>query len=165
MVFHLMIVFLAPIPESKPARAIAPIFQRYINFFEFSPNWNFFAPDPGPPPIFSEYELLDREGNSVGVGTWPEHPNPYFLTDRQSRRVAMARFVISTPENQERIMVPWLCRSKKGDHGEEVSSVRLWKSMIKVPTLEEFHARERKPASEERTRLLVSRNFCDRGKR
>jgi hypothetical protein len=157
------VVLLSPVPESGPAKAITPYLQKYLYFFEFTPNWNFFAPDPGPPPIFADYELLDRDGRVVKTGHWPESPNPYFFTDRQSRRVAMARFVIATPENEERVMLPWLCRTK-GEHGEDVNSVRLWRTAYKVPTLEEFKSKERKPASEEHVRFLVSLNFCDKPK-
>jgi hypothetical protein len=158
------VVFLAPVPESGPSQAITPYLQKYLYFFEFTPNWNFFAPDPGPPPIFADYELMDHDGNVVKTGHWPESPNPYFFTDRQSRRVAMARFVIATAENEERVMVPWLCR-ERGDHGEDVSSVRLWKTAFKVPTLDEFKSKERKPASDDRIRILVSRSFCEAPKR
>jgi hypothetical protein len=158
IVLQLGIVFIAPVPESAPARAVGNSIERYMNFFEFTTRWSFFAPDPGSPPMFAEYELLDRAGNGIGVGKWPEEQASYFFADRQFRRVVMNSYFVNLPEASERLLVPWLCRTKKGDHGETVNAVRLWKSVAKLQTREQVASGERRPAEE--VRQPLSLEFC-----
>src|SRR6476469_7797231 len=85
LVFHLSAVVLAPNCQTYLGKVAAPLFEPYLNFFEFMASWSFFAPDPGPPPVFIEWESVDKNSTTLESNRWPILPNPYFFRERQNR--------------------------------------------------------------------------------
>lgn len=157
LVFHLFAIILAPNRESHLTTWSAPVIEPYLDVLSLSATWNFFAPDPGPPPIFLEWELLDQKGGPVELGRVPAQQSPYFLRERQNRRLVSTRFMIFSNDRIEGIMVPYLCRDSKSVH-----SVRLWRVMHSIPSLSEVAEGKRKIGDEKNTdRRLVSHSYCE----
>jgi hypothetical protein len=159
IVFHLFAVLLAPNSQNYLGSRAAPLINPYISFFEIASQWGFFAPDPGPPPIFVEYELVGAEGNATGSGTWPERKDPYFLRERQNRRIAVTRFAMAGPQRIERTLGPYFCRKHP-----EAKSVRLWTVVDEIPNLHDVAAGKRKIADGVGTqRKWVGQVLCEKG--
>jgi len=106
--------------------------EPYANFLGINSTWNFFAPEPGPPPVFVEYEAVDSTGGQMSRGFWPLPQSPYFWRERQNRRIALARYMLGEPVRAERLMGVYLCRRNPGAH-----AVRMWRTMYDVASLPE----------------------------
>ncbi len=156
ILYHLYAVTLIPNSQTYLGLKSAPWIEPYVNFFEFVTQWGFFAPEPGPPPLFIEYELVDQEGKSIEVGRWPEIPDPYFLRERQNRKVNVVRFMATATGRAEMMMAPYFCKQNP-----KVSSVRLWRLYYNLPSLEQAAAGV-KSASEgvKSDRYSISNSFC-----
>ena len=139
LVFHLFCIVLAPNSNSYLGQVSMPIVSPYINFFELASQWGFFAPDPGPPPLFIEYELVGQDGNGYLTSTFPEHDPKYALREPQNRRVAMARFLLRAPENLKKIMGAYFCRQNK-----DATAVRFWRVVESIPGLSDVAAGKRR---------------------
>lgn len=130
--FHLFALILAPNSQTYLAGRASFLVYPYVTFLEFASQWGFFAPDPGPPPVFIEYEFVGDGGGTIGSGTWPEKKDPYWLRERQNRRIAVARFLIANNDRIEKTMGQYLCRENPA-----ARSVRLWKSIYGIPRLDD----------------------------
>lgn len=154
--FHLFAVILTPNSQSYLGASASGVVDPYISFLELSNTWSFFAPDPGPPPVFLEYEIFDKHGATLSKGRWPDFPDPYFLRERQNRRVAAAEFMILAGVRSERMMVPYLCAN-----APEAHSVSLHQCHIPIPSL--WDVRDGKATLGDESKLertLISHNFC-----
>jgi hypothetical protein len=130
LLFQLAIVMIGPNKETYHGYLIAPVFEPAFNGLEFGANWSFFAPDPGPAPIRLEWEILDNKDSVVRTGFFPEEGYPYFINERQTRRVALARFFYFNDERALNVWSSWICRSNP-----DADSVRLWKAESTIPNL------------------------------
>lgn len=130
LLFQLAVVVIGPNKETYHGFLFAPILEPAFNAFEFGPNWSFFAPDPGPAPVRLEWEILDEKDNVTRTGFFPEDGYPYFINERQTRRVALARFFFFSDERHLNVWSSWVCRSNP-----DANSVRLWKAEGKIPNL------------------------------
>lgn len=155
--FHLICAITVPSQGTYIASRVAWFAEPYMNFFELSSRWSFFAPDPGPPPFYIEYELLDQDGNSIAKSTFPEKESPYFLRERQNRRIAAARFMVGADERTHEGMAPYLCRSRAGVH-----SVRLWRVQEAIPALRDVARGEKEiTTGDEIGRRWVAHSYCE----
>lgn len=158
LIFHLLCVLVAPNKDTYLGHRVAKGVEPYVNFLGLSSPWNFFAPDPGPPPLFLEWEVLDRLGKPVSHGRWPELPDPFFLRERQNRRIAFARFLVMSSAHAEQVMRPYLCKSV-----ENADSVRLWRVVYTIPNLYDVADGKRRIGDDTgATRTWVSHSFCER---
>lgn len=130
LLFQLAVVLIGPNKETYHGLLFAPVLEPAFNALEFGPNWSFFAPDPGPAPIRLEWEILDENDNVVRTGHFPETGYPFFVNERQTRRVALARFFFFSDERHLNVWSSWVCRSNP-----DANSVRLWKAEGKIPNL------------------------------
>ena len=159
VVFHLAAVTLAPNTNSLIGKKLVPVFEPYLSFFELTNSWSFFAPDPGPPPVFVEWELLDKSGNMVGTGSMPEGMRTAGMRESLNRRLAAVEFMILSDDRIQKMLVPYLCRKQQGVH-----SVKVWKKMIPIPPIDDVANGKRALDDGEQTdRRWVSRTFCDGG--
>lgn len=156
LVFHLTCVLVAPNQATYLGATIAPLIRPYAEFLEFASSWSFFAPEPGPPPVFIEWEVLDEKGMRVANGNWPSKEDPYFLRERQNRRIATTKFMMATDGRTQGIMAPYLCRKHEGAH-----SVELWRVLQTIPSLSDVASGKRQIGDEQGVeRRWVSRTFC-----
>ena len=156
VVFQLFAVVLAPNKETYLGAHVAPVIEPYLNFLELASTWNFFAPDPGPPPVYVDWELLDEKGQIIGKGIMPERVDPFVLRERQNRRIALTRFLIYSDQRVEQIFAPYLCRIHP-----EASSVRIWRATYNTPRLSEVADGTRQIGDEaDVERRSVAHHFC-----
>lgn len=160
VVYHVFAVALVPNGQSYLGVKAAPWVEPYVNFMEFTNAWSFFAPEPGPPPVFVEYELLDKNGDSFEHGRWPEMPDPFLIRERQNRRIAAAEFMMASEVRAEKMMVQYLCAHKSGTR-----SLRVWRVMYTIPDFQEVLEGKRQIGDDVRMeRKLVSHTFCEDSK-
>lgn len=158
IVFQLTVVLLAPNSDHYVGTKLKPFVEPYANFFELTNKWSFFAPEPGPPPVFVEYELLDSKGESIRIARYPEEKNPYFLRDRQNRRIASVEFMMPGEDRVEKVMVPYLCGKNP-----QADSVKLWRIAYQIPTMEDVASGKRQIGDDVNLeRRVVSHTFCER---
>jgi hypothetical protein len=151
IVFHLFAVVLAPnINTYLGTRALSIVYP-YISFFEIASQWGFFAPDPGPPPVFIEWEIIGDEGESIGTGLWPEKKETFFLRERQNRRIGVTRFLIQSDERVTKTFGPYLCRKNS-----KARSVRLWRVWHTIANIHDIAKGKRKIGDE----VDVERKFA-----
>jgi hypothetical protein len=82
--------------------------------------------------------------------------NPYFFTDRHTRRVSVVKFMVSDNFHSEHMLVPYLCRNQAKAH-----SVKLSKVMYTLPTLLDVKSNVRKIGDEVGlVRESVGTTFC-----
>lgn len=154
--YHLFGVILAPNSQTYLGLKSAPFYESYLHFFEFMSNWGFFAPEPGPPPVFVEWELQDQKGNTLEIDRIPSYPDPYWIRERQNRRMALVRFMIGQDQRIEKMMVPFLCRSHPN-----AAAVKLWKVGYGIPSLLDVVNGKRKVGDDEnKERHWVVHSFC-----
>ena len=101
--------------------------------------WAFFAPEPGPPPVFIQWEAVDADGRAVASGQLPDGWNSFVLRDRQNRRVVLTRYLLGAPNRVGDLLVPYLCRQ----HPAAVT-IHLWRTSYSVPALMEVHDGKRR---------------------
>jgi hypothetical protein len=157
--FHLFAIVLSPNKNTWLGYQCAKIVEPYVNALELASSWSFFAPDPGPPPIFVEWQLENKKGEMIEKGRWPDSPDPYFLRERQNRRIATARFMAMSDERTEQVLLPYLCRTRP-----QAFSVKLWRTVYTLPSLTDVVKGKRKIGDDVgMDRRWVSQSFCDRG--
>ena len=137
IVFHLVAVFLAPNGDNQVGLKFGKMVNPYLNFFEMTNCWNFFSPNPEP-PIYIEFEVMDASGQILERSTWPDRKDPFFIRERQNRRVSATDFMIAAELRTEKMMVPYLCGRAPLAHG-----VRLWRVMYTFPTAQQVVQGER----------------------
>ncbi|MBI3555507.1 MAG: hypothetical protein HY074_04510 [Deltaproteobacteria bacterium] len=156
LVFHLFCVILAPNSMTYLGQRCSFFVNPYVSFLEMSSQWGFFAPDPGPPPVFIEYEAMGSNGEPLASGYWPEKGDPFFLRERQNRRIGVARFLIATDDRIEKAMGPYYCRQFA-----KARSVRLWKVVQGMANLHDVSAGKRTIADGKGTeRKWVTQYLC-----
>jgi hypothetical protein len=123
-------------------------------------NWGFFAPEPGPPPVFIEWELLDQKGNTLEMDRFPSFPDPFWIRERQNRRMSLTRFMMSEDQRIEKMMFPFLCQNHQG-----VASIRMWKVGYSIPSpLDVVHEKRKLGDEEGKERHWVLHGFCNEAK-
>lgn len=159
IVFQLFVVFLMPNSETWLGQRTLPWLAPYVNSLELAATWSFFAPDPGPPPVFVEWEIEDGNGDQVSTGYFPERWEPYVLRERQNRRIAATRFIALTDERTEQVMLNYICRKNPQAYG-----VTLWRTVYTTPSLNDVASGERKIGDEVgMQRKWISHSFCELG--
>jgi hypothetical protein len=115
------------------ALVLAPNSQTYLGG-----RWGFFAPDPGPPPVFIEYEVAGDNGVGLRTDTWPPRKDPYFLRERFNRQLSVVRFLMNSPEKTEKVMGAYFCKTNP-----DARSVRIWHVMETIPGLQDVAEKKR----------------------
>jgi hypothetical protein len=129
ILYHLYGVALAPNSQTYLGLRSAPFVEAYLGTFEFMSTWGFFAPEPGPPPIYVEWTLLDKNGNSLQEDRFPPSPDTFFIRERQNRRNSIVRFLSVDDTRIEKTLIPYLCRQNPG-----AVSVRTWRIAYSIPS-------------------------------
>lgn len=156
LLFHLAVMLLVPNGDNRVGAASAPFMEPYVEFFEFSEHWSFFAPDPGE-PVYIQWELVNKIGATIGQGMFPDAKGPYLFGERQDRRLLAAVFMIFDDSKLVKIMVPYLCASNP-----QVDSVSLWKIVDSPISMEDAASGKRVLGdSSHRDRRFVSHSFCE----
>jgi len=155
--YQLLVILITPNAQNVVGMNAYPFISKYATGIDFLNTWAFFAPDPGPPPIFVIWSLLDNSGKELSQGRIPqEESNPYFFADRQLRRAAVVRFISTGEGRAEKMLVPYLCRNHP-----EANAVRLSMVVYPVPSMADVLAGKRSVLdnkSLERKELSLS--FC-----
>lgn len=139
LAFHLFCILIAPNSQNYLGARVSKIVAPYVTFFELGSQWGFFAPDPGPPPLFVEYELLGQDGQALLKGSWPEKSDPFILRERQNRRISVTRFAMNGPDRIEKSLAPYFCRLHP-----EARSVHLWRVVQHMANLHDVAEGKRK---------------------
>jgi hypothetical protein len=162
LLFQLAIVLIGPNKETYHGFLLQPVLEPVFNIFEFGSNWSFFAPDPGPSPIRLEWEILDARGGVLRSDFFPKEGYPYWINERQTRRVSLARFFYFSDERHLSVWGDWICRSNPDAKG-----VRLWKAIGTLPNLFDVRTGEKTIASgaDYGERASVGNVFCDESSR
>ena len=149
LIFHLFAVIIVPNSMNYLGLQTGPILERYVNFFELSQNWSFFAPEPGP-PVFVEWEILDAQGEPIEKTRWPALGSTY-------RKVSLAVFTSTTDEKVDQLMGSYLCRTNP-----KAGSVRIWRVISPAPTREEVAHGTRKIGDDAKLeRQMITHSFCE----
>lgn len=158
ILFQLFIVLIGPNQNTYVGQVAAPAIVPYLNALELGSSWNFFAPDPGPPPLQLEWELLGAGNEIVGTGVFPDRVDPFLIRERQNRRIALARFLFYSDERHLKIWGEYLCRMNPSAVG-----VRLWKTLFTIPNLFDVQSGKRRIGDDEGgTRTSIGTHFCTR---
>ena len=156
ILFHLLVIGIAPNRNTAVGQLLDPVIGPYINALELAANWNFFSPEPGT-PMYVEWELENASGEVYSKGMLPEFENPFALRERQNRRMTAARFISLTDERLEKVMSNYLCA-----HSPGVYSVRIWSSYLKVPSPGEVASGKKSiPGFDSLSRRMVAHHFCE----
>lgn len=158
VLFQLAVVLIGPNKETYHGLLLKPVLEPVFNALEFGSNWSFFAPDPGPAPMRLEWEVLDERGGVLRTGNFPEEGYPFWINERQTRRVALARFFYFSDERHLNVWANYLCRSNP-----DASGIRLWKAMGTIPNLFDVRSGDKTIASGATygERTSVGNVFCN----
>ena len=149
-VFHVLAVLITPNRETYLGKQVASVMVPYADFLELAANWNFFAPQPGP-PLRLEFETVDREGSQLLHGFWPELDSPW-------RQTTLSHFVMKDQNGGERLIGNFLCARNPGSH-----AVRVWRNTYGIPTIEEVASAQRKIGDESRVvRQFIGEWTCSK---
>ena len=160
LVFHLICLGVAPQRDSLLGNILGPFIDPYTQFLELEVSWSFFAPEPGPPPVFIEWEGLAKDGAVLSIGKFPESPDPYWIRERQNRRLLLARFMVLADHRTEGVMLPYLCRTLPN-----ADSIRLWRTQYTIPEMRAVASGSRQIGDDfESQRRLTSHSFCPEAK-
>lgn len=153
---HLLSILIGPIRQSYVGERVGAWIDWYARPLGFAAGWSFYAPEPGPPPVFIEWEVLGSDNDLVSSGKWPEAPDPFWLRERQNRRIYMTAFMMASEVRAERMMLPYLCRTHP-----QASAVRLWRAMHSIPPIWEVASGETRPGETQvAQRKWISHSFC-----
>ena len=156
ILLQLFCTVLAPNQNAYLRARLSNWIDPYVNLFGIGSTWSFFAPEPGPPPIFIEYELFDKSGTSIEKGSWPEKSEKFLFHDRALRRGAAAQFMLMHPEYAPSMLIPYLCHAYPG-----TDSVRLWSVLYKVPGMKDVAEGKAKLGDEMTVdRKAITLDFC-----
>jgi hypothetical protein len=168
VVFHLASMLLTPNWQNYLGERSASILTPYVNFFELTGNWSFFAPDIGPPPIFLEWKIFDSQHRMIEQDRWPPASRTLFWREQQNRRISAVRFMLAAEGRAEQMITPYLCK-----RNPKAYSVRLSRVLYRLPPFE-IKKKERskvEPSQADRSpfdlapgdgfvRSLVSDDYC-----
>jgi hypothetical protein len=141
-----------PLSTNEISQRLSPWISPYAKTLGFVGNWGFFAPNPGPPPTYLEWETTDANGKTLSSGIYPE-TSSYFSAEGVVRREASVAFMLAENGRAGQMMTPYLCQ---GD--PRTFAVRLTWVFHPIPSIQEAAAGksihdesliERKPASYE----------------
>ncbi len=156
LILHLLCLIVAPQRDSSIGRLLGTFIDPYTQFLELEVSWSFFAPEPGPPPLYIEWETLSDSGEVLAQGRLPESQDPYWIRERQNRRILLARFMAQTDQRTEGVMLPFLCRTHR-----DARSVRLWRVQYTIPGMREVASGDRRIGDDRNSeRRLASHSFC-----
>jgi hypothetical protein len=132
IVFQLFCVCFAPNRNAYLRARFSGVTDPYTSVAGLASTWSFFAPEPGPPPIYIEYELFDHTGNLLRKSTYPDPQEKLFFSDRVLRRGASTQFLLSHPNYVLAMLVPYFCNLDSN-----VGSVRLNSVVYGIPSIQE----------------------------
>lgn len=132
ILFQLFCVCLAPNRNAYLRARFSSFTDPYTNVMGLASTWSFFAPEPGPPPLYINYEFFDKKGASLRTGSWPDPKEKFFFSDRAFRRGAATQFILSRPDDAVNMLIPYFCH-----RDSQIGSVRLWTSVYGIPSIED----------------------------
>lgn len=138
LLFHLVGVLITPNPTSYLTLTLGSVYRPYMNFFGLNHTWGFFAPEPISPPLYIDYVLELKDGNSVS-GRFPDVQNPYFFRDRHNRRMTLSKFILSSEDNIRSMFVRYMCNQYP-----QTVAAKLWRVTATQPTLDMVQRGEKK---------------------
>lgn len=127
-----------PNPRSYVVMSVSKILFPYMSALGISHTWGFFAPEPISPPMYIDYSLQLKNGQTE-TGRYPAEKNPYPFRDQYNRRMSMSKIVMSSDENIQNMFMNFLCNRNK-----EISSAKLWRVTGISPSLEMVQKGEKK---------------------
>jgi len=155
--FHLFCIFLVPNSQNYVGYIAAPVVEPYIRMLSLASTWGFFAPDPGPPPLYIEYEALSGDGAALRAGRWPDREQMPFFRERRIWRVSLVRSLTSLTAGTEQVIGPYLCKKNP-----DASTIRMWKVVFGMPTLLDVRDGKRTIGDEvDQDRRLVGVTYCE----
>jgi len=143
LVFHLMGIALAPLGMNYIGHQLGPWLEPYLRSLQLASSWGFFAPDPGPPPIYIEYELSNASGEWVETFQWPERRDPHFLRERQIWRIAASRHLMNQANGMQQMFGPHICLKHP-----TATQVRFYSVSEDVPALLDVQGGKRYPGDQ-----------------
>jgi hypothetical protein len=156
ILFHCVVLVWAPYRAAHSQTTATVALDAYARPLSMVVAWSFFAPEPGPPPIYVEWELLDSADSTLKRGRWPESADGYFFRERQNKRTQIGRFLSQADTHAEGLLLPYLCKTHLGTH-----SVKLWRVQESLPRMEEVRSGQRKAGDGLGVdRRYVSHSFC-----
>jgi hypothetical protein len=156
VIYHLTAIAVGPSPMGHLHQVFLPIYRLYWSAFDLGSTWSFFAPEPGSPPLFFEWEMEGKNGERT-TGRFPEYPSPYWNRERQTLRMSIASYLFMHEHAGERALAPYLCRIYP-----EAVSVSLWRTLYGVPPLEPYARGESKLGLHTPpVRRWISHSFCE----
>ncbi len=111
LVFHVLGILLAPLGLNYIGHRMGPWMEPYLRTLQLASSWGFFAPDPGPPPMYLEFELEGEDGRWNEVHRWPHSAENYFLRERFIWNLAVSRHLINQGANVGEVFGPYVCKS------------------------------------------------------
>ncbi len=140
LLFHLFALILGPSEtRTGPIRgSFSSFFDPSLHFFEMTTRWSFFAPEPGLSVSSLEWEWLDKNGQSLGFGEFPNLHEISFFRESMNRRIVTTRFLLAFDSRVEKIVSRFLCQGRN-----DVSSVRLWRKEYQTPLWNEVASGKR----------------------
>jgi hypothetical protein len=156
LAFHFFCISLVPSGQNYAVYLVAPIVEPYVKLLSIGSTWSFFAPDPGPPPLYIEYELLSADGTHLDQKRWPDDQNAPFFREQRAWRATLARGLIALPTGGEQFMGPYLCRINSG-----AFSIRMWTLEFGAPSLLDVRDGKRRVGDEvDQRRRFVGTVSC-----
>jgi len=143
LVFHLMGIALAPLGLNYIGHQLGPWLEPYLRSLQLASSWGFFAPDPGPPPIYIEYEVRNLSGHWVETFQWPARRDPYFLRERQIWRIAASRHLMNQANGMTQMFGPHICAKHPS-----ATQVRFYSVSEDVPALLDVQGGKRYPGDQ-----------------
>mgnify|MGYP001583738600 CR=1 FL=1 len=157
VLYHLTAILIGPSPMGYFHQALLPVFHPYWAALEFGSTWSFFAPEPGSPPTFLEWEAEDEKGVR-STGRFPAFPSPFWNRERQTLRLSIVGYIFMNEGATERAMLPYLCRTLP-----QAQSNSLWRTIYGVPPLKPFaEGTQKLGLNTQPIRQWVSHSFCER---
>lgn len=138
LLFHIFGVLITPNPSSYLTKSLAVIYRPYMNFFGLSNTWGFFAPEPISPPMYIDYTIELKNGEST-QGRFPDEVNPYFFRDRHNRRMSLSKFILSSDDNMKNMFIRLLCIKNP-----EMRLAKVWRVTATQPSLDMVQRGEKK---------------------
>jgi hypothetical protein len=129
VVYHLLCAVTIPQVPNAISDRIRPLVLPYAKLMVMIGTWGFFAPDPGPPPTYLQWEALNKDGESISSGTYPEDAARLFWAERRLRRITSVRFMLQDPDRPLRMMLPYICHKIPA-----ANSVRIAVEVYPVPS-------------------------------
>lgn len=137
IIIHALAVLITPNRNTYLGTKFSRWMEPYSNFLELSANWNFFAPQPGP-PMRLEFEAISSDGNQLAHGFWPNLSSPW-------RQTTLSHFILKESVPGEQIVGNFLCHEHPGAH-----AIQVWRNIYRIPSLEEVASRQRAIGDESR---------------